>query len=476
MAGKALRQQKWGSRHGLFWILLAVFWAGGAFASQESEILLARGNKYYLDGDYVKAQNELRKAAALDPTNPEIRMLLGVTYFASKDYTQAEVEFNEAVRLDPNVPRGKFYLGANDFYLGKYSEAERWLKEARAQNPQDALVPYYLSLVSSHQNRPEEAKTQLNSASLLSPEYLGPFQIYEQGLAGAGRYAPDKEFNLGFYTGIEYDDNFKILPDQVTLPYAGPYPGGKGSWRVPVVLEANYRPFRQDNWEAGLDYFFYSGNNFTIDNFNFLVNRADIYLKYTNGPFVVRPWYGVDVALKALERYSFSNNAGLASSWQWNSLTSTDLVYRFQNRSFRYPTAQSYNRSGFVNEVGIFQTFHFGNQAAWRVGGIFARELTQGVNWDNKNFSFITDTSINLPYRLNLWGFFEYSRYNFDNVDTFANVRQHQNYYQVSVQLRRPLTNFLDLVAGYTHVSQRSNIPDFTYDRNIYQLLLNARY
>ena len=254
----------------------------------------------------------MRKAAALDPTNPEIRMLLGVTYFASKDHTQAEVEFNEAVRLDPNVPRGKFYLGANDFYLGKYSEAERWLKEARAQNPQDALVPYYLSLVSSHQNRPEEAKAQLNSASLIAPEYLGPFQIYEQGLAGAGRYAPDKEFNLGFYTGIEYDDNFKILPDQVTLPYYGPYPGGKGSWRVPIVLEANYRPFRQDNWEAGLDYFFYSGNNFTIDNFNFLDNRADIYLKYTNGPFVVRPWYGVDVALRALERYSFIQQCRLS--------------------------------------------------------------------------------------------------------------------------------------------------------------------
>jgi hypothetical protein len=34
----------------------------------------------------------------------------------------------------------------------------------------------------------------------------------------------------------------------------------------------------------------------------------------------------------------------------------------------------------------------------------------------------------------------------------------------------------LDVIAGYTHVSQRSNIPDFTYDRNIYQLLLAARY
>jgi tetratricopeptide (TPR) repeat protein len=476
MPEKMKLMQQRGVCLGLLGILLVVFWVGGAFASQESEILLARGNKYYLDGNYVQAQNELRQAAALDPSNPEIRMLLGVTYFASKDYPQAEVEFSEATRIDPNVPRGKFYLGATSFNLGKYSEAERLLKEAQAQNPQDALVPYYLSLVSSHQNRPEEARTQFNNAATLAPEFMGPFQIYEQGLPRAGRDGQDKAFNISFYTGMEYDDNFKILPYQITLPYGGSYPGGKGTWRVPIVLETNIRPFRKDNWEAGLDYFFYSGNNFTIDNFNFLTNRADIYVKYTNGPFTVRPWYGVDFALKALERYSFFNNAGLASSWQWNSLTTTDLIYRFQDRSFRYPTAPAYDRTGYVNEVGIFQTFYFGNQAAWRLGGTFARELTQGSNWDNKNFSFITDTSINLPYSVNLWGYFQYGRYNFDNVDTFANVRQHQNYYQVSVQLRRPLTNYLDIVAGYTHVSQRSNIVDFTYDRNLYQLLLNARY
>ena len=386
------------------------------------------------------------------------------------------MEFNEAIRLDPNVPRGKFYVGATSFYLGRYAEAERWLKEAQAQNPRDALAQYYLSLVTSHQNRPQDATEQFNRAATLAPDYMGPFQVYQQGLANTGRQGPQKAFNLNFYTGIEYDDNFKILPYQVTLPYAGPIPAVKAPGGYLVVLEANYRPFRQDNWEAGLDYFFYSGNNFTIDNFNFLDNRADVYVKYTNGPFTVRPWYGADLAFKALERYSFINNAGLQLGWQQNSLTNADLIYRFQDRSFRYRVTPSYNRTGFVNEVGLFQTFYFGNRAAWRLGGIFARELTEGINWDNNHFSFITDTSINLPYQLNLWAFFEYARYNFDNVDTFANVKQHQNYYQVSVQLRRPLTNYLDLVAGYTHVSQRSNIPDFTYDRNIYQLLLNPKY
>ena len=457
-------------------MLLTAIWAGSASANTEAEIRLARGNKYYLDGDYTRAQSELRQAAVLDAANPEIRVLLGLSYFAAKDYSQAEAEFKEALRLDPNVPRGRFYLGATYFHLGNYAEAERWLREAQVQNPQDALVRYYLSLSSYHQNRPEQGQAQFAAAVELAPEYRRPFQLYEQALTRPGREDPSRPLSISFFTGIEYDDNFKILPDQVTLPYYGPYPGAKGSWRVPIVLDATYRAWRQDQWEAGVNYFFYSGNNFTIDNFNFLSNRGELYLQYTHGPLTVRPWYGVDLALKALERFSFLNTAGLALGWQQNSLMNADLIYRFQDRSFRYPTSPDYDRSGYTNQVGLFQTFGFGDRAAWRLGGVFTRELTEGTNWGNKNFAFITDTSINLPYQVNFWGYFEYGRYNFDNVDTFANVRQRQNYYQVSVQLRRPLTSYLDIVAGYTHVTQRSNIPDFTYDRNIYQLLLNARY
>jgi len=456
------------------YLLLGV--ATGGFASQEAELLLARGTKLYLDGDYGAAQQVLQQAANLAPRNPEIRMLLGMTYFVNQAYPEAEREFSEAVRLDPTVPNGKLYLGVTAFHLGKLTEARQWLQEARQLAPQEPLALYYLSLISSQRREPAEARQLFQEAATLGPEYRSPFQAYLQRQARRQRYGPQKPFSVGFSTGLEYDDNFKILPDQVNLPYAGTYPGSKGSWRVPITLELGWRPLIREQWEAGVEYTFYSGNNFTIDNFNFLVNRAQLYVKYRYGPLALRPWYGVDVALKALERYSVSNSAGLIASWQHNDLLNLDLTYRFDNRSFRYPVVQAYDRSGTVNEFGLFQTFYFGQEAAWRLGGLFARELTDGVNWDNKSFSFLTDATLNLPHQFNLWTFFQYSRYNFDNRDTFAGVRQHQNYYQVSLQLRRPLTTFLDVIAGYTHVSQRSNIPDFTYDRNIYQLLLYARY
>ncbi len=456
-------------------LILVGLGVNGTSASQEAELLLAKGNKLYLDGDYQGAQQTLQQAARLDPTNPEIRILLGLSYFVTAAYPEAEREFTAAVRLDPNLPRGKLYLGVTSLHLGKYPAAHRWLKEAQAQNPKDPLVLYYLSLVAAQRQLPEEAQRRFREAVALGPEYQRAFQQYQQRLTRRQQYSPGKPFFLGFATGIEYDDNFKILPDQINMP-TGRYPGSKGSWRVPIVLEAGYRPLLQDQWQAGIDYAFYSGNNFTIDNFNFLVNHAEVFIQYRQGPLTVRPWYGVDVALKALERYSYFNLAGVVASWQYSELLNLDLTYQFQDRRFRYPVAGMYNRSGFVNEIGLFQTFFFSNRAAWRLGATFARELTEGVNWDNKNFSILTDVTVNLPYRFNFWSFFQYSRYNFDNIDTFAGVRQHQNYYQVSIQLRRPLTSYLDIIAGYTHVSQRSNIGDFAYDRNVYQLLLSAHY
>ncbi|MGQ9920444.1 MAG: tetratricopeptide repeat protein [Desulfobacca sp.] len=467
-------------RQAVLFFLVGLFSVGAGatsgLASQEAELLLARGNKLYLDGDYGAAQRDLRQAATLDPGNPEIRVLLGLSYFVTEAYPEAEAEFAEAVRLDPTVPRGKLYLGVTAFYLGKFQQAERWLKEAHILNPKDPLVLYYLSLIASHRQLPQEARQRFHEAVALGPEYQVPFQQYQRRLSRTQRYSPEKPFSVEFSTGIEYDDNFKILPDQINLPFNGRYPGAKGSWRVPIVLTVGYRPILQDQWVAGVDYSFYSGNNFTIDNFNFLTNRAELFARYRQGEFSLQPWYAIDVALKALERYSLFNSAGLTASWQHSELLNLDLIYQFQNRSFRYRVVPAYKRSGTLNEVGLFQTFLFGRRAAWRLGGLFGRELTEGVNWDNKSFSFLTDATVTLPYRLNFWACFQYSRLNFDNTDTFAGVRQHQNYYQVSLQLRHSLTSYLDVIAGYTHVSQRSNIPDFTYDRNIYQLLLAARY
>jgi hypothetical protein len=50
------------------------------------------------------------------------------------------------------------------------------------------------------------------------------------------------------------------------------------------------------------------------------------------------------------------------------------------------------------------------------------------------------------------------------------------DYFQVVCQLRRPVTSWMDAIAGYTHISNPSNIQDYQYNRNIYQLLAMFHY
>ena len=108
----------------LAFLLVGMYLMGGllisglAWASDESELLLARGNKHYLEGKYSEAKAELTRAASLDANNPEILSLLGTTDLALKDYQGAKEAFTQTVALAPNFPRAKLYLGVSNYLFG----------------------------------------------------------------------------------------------------------------------------------------------------------------------------------------------------------------------------------------------------------------------------------------------------------------------------------------------------------------------
>ncbi|MBW1917625.1 MAG: tetratricopeptide repeat protein [Deltaproteobacteria bacterium] len=445
-----------------------------SWASEAGEIFLARGTKFYLDGKYREAREQLLEADAVDPQNAEVKLLLGITSFALRDYPQARVALTEALNINPQVPRGKLYLGATLYYLGQYDEARRWLEDAKAETPQEGLVHYYLGLCAYQKNRPEVALSALTTGYGLAPEYAPAFRVYEMALS-APRREPERPFDLTLYTGIEYDDNVKVLPDQTVLPFMKTAKH-KADWRIPIMARGEYRPIRTDNMVMGLRYTGYYGINMNLDQFNFFDNLAEIYLRYYRGRLMIEPSYGYNLTFWHEERFSQFHNAGLRLSLIETPILTGDLTYLFQDRSFRYTVTPDYKRSGYLHQVGLYQTLALGAKGAWRVGGIWERELADGVNWSGHTYRVLTELSYMFPYQILAWVSFEYGRTNCDNNDTFFGYRRHDNYYEVIFQLRRPVTDYLDVIAGYIHVSQQSNIPDFEYDRNIYQILMSMSF
>ncbi|MDD3579604.1 MAG: tetratricopeptide repeat protein [Desulfobacca sp.] len=464
-------------------VLLLVLWAVSGWhvgqtplarASEAGEILLARGTKLYLDGQYREAREQLLQAEAVDLQNAEIKLLLGITNFVLHDYSQAREALTAALNLDPGVPRGKLYLGATLYYLGQYDEARRWLEQAKAETPNEGLVYYYLGLCAYQKDRPTEALSALTTGYTLAPEYAATFKAYERALE-APRPRVERPFDLTLSAGIEYDDNVKVLPDQTVLPYLAT-DKHKADWRIPIMARGEYRPIRTEQMVMGLRYSGYYGINMNLDQFNFFDNLAEIYLRYYMGRLTIEPSYGYNLTFWHEERFSQFHNAGLRLSLIETPILTGDLTYLFQDRSFRYKVAPDYKRSGYLHQVGLYQTLALGAKGAWRIGGVWERELAEGVNWSGNTYRVLTELSYMFPYQIFAWGSFAYGRTNCDNNDTFFGYRRHDNYYEVNFQLRRPVNAWLDVIAGYIHVSQRSNIPDFEYDRNIYQLLMSASF
>ena len=208
-------------RFNLAFLLVGMYLLGGllisglACASEESELFLARGNKLYLEGKYSEAHDQLTQATDLDPNNPEILSLLGTTDLTLQDYQGAKEAFTKTVDLAPNFPRAKLYLGVCNYFLGNYTEAERLIKEAQVLAPDDGLAHYYHGLVNANQGRRGDALTELETGMNLSPQFALGFKGYQEAVKSA---RPEtRPFSIALTTGIEYDDNVKVLPDKTTV-------------------------------------------------------------------------------------------------------------------------------------------------------------------------------------------------------------------------------------------------------------------
>jgi tetratricopeptide (TPR) repeat protein len=455
--------------------------AAVAFASEESEILLARGNKLYLDGKYIEAKDYLIRAVALDRDNPEIWSLIGTTELSLQDYQAAKDALTKTVALDPNFPRGKLYLGVANYYLGNYKEAELFINEAKELAPKDGLTYYYLGLVAAKQGRPKDALTNLEMGMSVAPQIGLGFKAHQEAVQPAA--LKSRPFYVNVTSGLEYDSNVKVLPDKTTISaldaggnYVGQYKGHKADWRTPLILSAGYEPVRNDQWTIGISNYGYVGLNYYLDNFNVYEQFNEIYVKYRLDRLTINPYYTFDYTWLGGQPWSLFNSGGLRLTLDETNNIKGDLIYMFSNRDFKNTIYDNnYDRTGNMNQVGFFQTVT-GGYGTVRAGFVWQREVTNGINFTANKYRFPLEGYLYLPWNIMVYSYFEYAKTICSNRDSFANKYRQDDYIQVVFQLRRPVTSWMTAIVGYTHISNPSNLRDYQYNRDIYQLLATFNF
>jgi tetratricopeptide (TPR) repeat protein len=108
-----------------------------AAARRELQELVQKAVQERTAGQSDQAVADLRRAAELDPENPDLHRELGITFLLMKDWERARVEYLEAIKHDPSEAESHNGLGYALDKMGEIGAAANEFRKATRLDPDD---------------------------------------------------------------------------------------------------------------------------------------------------------------------------------------------------------------------------------------------------------------------------------------------------------------------------------------------------
>ena len=108
-----------------------------------------------------EAEEALKQAAAMDPSNPRTWYSLGILHLGAGDPKLAIGDMDHAVKLDPNDADAHYFLGTFYLNLGDYEHAKESFEEALKLNPVHASANFGMARALQRMGKVDEARAYL---------------------------------------------------------------------------------------------------------------------------------------------------------------------------------------------------------------------------------------------------------------------------------------------------------------------------
>jgi hypothetical protein len=172
----------------------------------------------------------------------------------------------------------------------------------------------------------------------------------------------------------------------------------------------------------------------------------------------------------------------------------TQLQLRYQNKDFQDDRfAGNSFRDGKNWLAGVTQYAYFANGTGHvRLGYTFDSDRTGGGNplvatpsvqtnadWDYKAHRLSVGLGVPDFWTLKSNFAFDYYHMDYDNPNSFSvggTTKRRDNVMFFTATIGRPLTDWLSIAAEYNYTRDQSNLPVFSYARNIFSLTLSSRF
>jgi tetratricopeptide (TPR) repeat protein len=188
----------------------------------EAEAHAERGFEFARTGDLGKAEAELRQAAKLAASNPDVLAGLGTVLAQQGKLEESTELFRRVLQIRPNEGTVRRYLAANLWQLHLYPEARENLKIILRQQPNDKHARLLLGMVSENMGDyataarmlgsvPDEVRQQPESLAALARSYYHLRQT-EKARATLEQLAVHPAGPLAVFLGAQIADQMQDYP------------------------------------------------------------------------------------------------------------------------------------------------------------------------------------------------------------------------------------------------------------------------
>jgi tetratricopeptide (TPR) repeat protein len=455
-----------------------------------------------------QAVEVLEKARARAPRDVSVMFLLGVAYFALERYDQAEGPLTQVLNERPQTEGIGYYVGLIRYRKKDYQGALKAFRAETSTNPNiQQLVKFYSGLTLAILGLPEQAVAEVDAALRLQTgsALTGPAERIRDTLASARE--AERRLHAEVRLGFLYDSNVAVVPQPSHDPTAESLrhrntatPGELAALRL------EYAWLRTGGWESTVAYSFFQTYNNRLPSFNVQDHLVAGSLSYRAAvgamAFQVGTQYSWDYLSLGGDDFLQRHTATLFGTLVENQSNLTTLLGRFQDKDFYVTTPgqlEDEDRDARNWMVGFAHVFRFAQDKHYiRVGYQFDYENADGRNYSYAGNRLLAGGQYTLPWGTTRLKYdFDLHQRHYRHANTLLPVanpgtRQREDLEQNHIfRIEQVLAKNLGpgaigcaptapcpltLAAEYQRTVAESNLPVFSYNRNVWSLTLSWQY
>ncbi len=453
------------------------------------------------------AVEALEKARANAPNEPSVLFQLGVAYFAQEQYDKAEPLLSQVFDQRPKTDGLGYYVGFMRYRKKDYQGAIRAFAAGATSDPNlQQLTRFYTGLALAILGLPERAASEVEEALRLQPgsPLTGPAERLRDTILAARER--ERRFRAEVRLGFLYDTNVAVEPEPSHDPTAESL--RRRHRKSPAELAAvrlDYTWLRTGPWEATASYTLFQIINNDLPKFNIQDHMGTIGGTYRNTvgefasklgvpapsaaaamPLQVGLQYAYDYLTLDNDEFLQRNTATAFGTLVENANNLTTLLARLQTKEFS-------NDSNILPEerrdaqnwmAGVTHLFRFEEDRHFiKLGYQFDVEDADGRNFKYRGHRYLAGAQYTLP-----WGdtrliydmdlhlrHYRHAHTLLPVINPGSRERMDEELTHV-LRAEQPLPYRLTLAAEYQAIIARSNLPAFSFNRNVYSLTLSWQY